>query len=210
VKRVAVGLAAAAVVAGCGVSGASSHVSFGPGPAVPGCGPSGAKTLAHSADAVVYSLGGRAYGCASATGKSYKLGSTRFCIGTALAGPFALVGTVVAYGLELCGVDTSSAQVLVERLTTGHLVHKDPMTSTGLVEQHGSPTALAVRSDGSDAWIGVERSINGQKLIEVYRHDRRRPALLDSGAAIHPTSLALHGTRLSWRHGSRTRHATLR
>jgi hypothetical protein len=127
-----------------------------------------------------------------------------------LAGPFALAGTVVAYGLESCGVDTSSAEVVVTRLTTGRQVHRDPMVSTGLVEQHGSPTAVAVKRDGSDAWIGVERSITGQQLIEVHRHDGRGPALLDSGHQVKPASLALHGSRLSWRHGSHTRHATLR
>jgi hypothetical protein len=176
---------------------------------VPPCGATGAKRLAHSADAVVYSRRGTAYACAFGVGKSYKLGATKLCIGTSLAGPFALAGTVVAYGLESCGVDTSSTEVVVKRLTTGEQVHRDPMVSTGLVEQHGSPTALAVERDGSDAWIGVERSITGRQLIEVHRHDGRGPALLDSGDSVQPASLALHGSHLSWRHGTQTRDATL-
>ncbi len=200
----------AAVVAGFCAAGASSRLPLGPGPVIPQCSPIGAKTLAHSADAKVYSLRGTAYACAFGVGKSYKLGSTTLCIGTALAGPFAVAGTVVAYGLESCGVDTSSAEVVVRRLTNGHQVHSDPMVSTGLVEQHGSPSAVVVRSDGSDAWIGVERSITGRQLIEVHRHDTRGSALLDSGSQVHAASLTLHGSRLSWEHGTQTRHTALR
>jgi hypothetical protein len=42
--------------------------------------------------------------------------------------------------------------------------------------------------------------------VKVHRGD----VVLDRGRTIHPDSLKLHGTLLSWKHGTQTRTATLR
>jgi hypothetical protein len=207
VFRLLAAVTAFAALAASAATSSSAVVAAG-GPVT--CAAADSTIIAQSSGAQVYKLDSTAYGCTGHSGQSYKLGSTSFCLGSPLAQPFALAGTVVAYGLETCGIDTSSAVVVVERLTTGLVLHSDAMTSTGLVEQHGSPAAVVVKPNGSDAWVGVERSITGQRLIQVYRHDSRGLVLLDSGPAVHPSSLTLRGSRLTWRHGSHKRHATLR
>jgi hypothetical protein len=151
------------------------------------------------------------YGCVLQTGTVWKLGSAGICNVTPCADHFALAGTVVAYGLNRFGIDTGTTTVVVRRLVSGHVVHQDAATSRGVVEGYGSAKSLVVKTDGSDAWIGVDNSIIGHgRVIEVHRHDGRGTALLDSAASIEPASLKLHGSRLTWRDGGATRQSTLR
>jgi hypothetical protein len=125
--------------------------------------------------------------------------------------PFALAATVVAYGLERCGIDTGSAVVIVKRLSTGRQLRSLPATTGALSpESYQHVGSLAVRADGSVAWIGVATSIiRHSQTIEVHRADGRGIAELDSGLAIDPRSLRLHGTTVSWRHADLLRAATL-
>ncbi len=167
-------------------------------------------TLAEDSAARVYSSGGSVYGCAFSGGTTWKLGSATICNVTPCAEHFALARTVVAYGLERFGIDAGSATVVVRRLGNGTIVHQDSATSRGVVEGYGTAASLVVKTDGSDAWIGVEDSIIGHgRVVEVHRHDKRGSALLDSTDSIRPTSLKLHGAHLSWRDGGVTRHSTL-
>jgi hypothetical protein len=80
------------------------------------------------------------------------------------------------------------------------------VTGPGLVESYQSINSLIVTPKGAVAWIATDSSIVGHgRRLEV--HANRR--LLDSGTAIVPTSLRLHGSTLSWRDGASTRTATL-
>jgi hypothetical protein len=151
------------------------------------------------------------YGCLNPSGTPYKLGSATLCIGTTHAGPFALAGNDVAYGADTCGVDTSSTQVVVRSLSSGRTVRTAPATSAPLVEQEGGLHSLVVKTDGAVAWIAIEQSLgNHQRVLQVFRDDRRGVKLLDSGLEVAPTSLKLHGSRLTWRHAGQLRSATLR
>jgi hypothetical protein len=198
-----------ALAAGAGTASGRSAVTFGPGPVV--CEPFAAHTLASDSAAVVYSLDGAAYACSRPTGPTYKLGSVRLCIGAARVGPFALAGDVVAYGSEACGVDSSSAEVIARSLASGHVVRREPATSVSLVEQEGGLRSIVVKPDGSLAWIATERSLgNERRLLQVRRDDRGGDTLLSSSLAVLPSSLKLHGSRLTWRDAGRLRSATLR
>jgi hypothetical protein len=122
-----------------------------------------------------------------------------------------LVGVLAGYGLETCGVDTGTSEVVVRRLSDGRKL-KTLAAFTGTVgpESFQEVRSIVLRSDGAIAWIAQANSIiRRSQATEVHRADRRGQATLDSGAAVRPTSLRLHGTRITWRDGTATRSATL-
>jgi hypothetical protein len=183
---------------------APSHASSPP------CGPAGAHTLAVDGVARVYALGSSVFGCANGGSRSYKLGQRKTCVGAARVGPVVVSARLAAYALSRCGVDTGFTQVIVERLTDGVQLRALAATSPPGPESFQSVGSLALKSDGAVAWIGTGSSIVGdRKLIEVRKADRDGVKLLDSGGAIDVASLRLHHSRLSWKHGSATRTATL-
>lgn len=209
-------LAVVVLTAACGSSSAANSTSTATRSTAttaprPACGPPNAKTLAHNGVARVYTVRESVYGCSRASGRSYRLGSVTTCIRSARAGPVALAGAVVAYGLETCGVDTGSAVVIVERLSTGRKLRSLPATTGQRApESYQQVGSLVVRSDGAVAWIGTASSIvRHSRSIEVQRADRRGLAQLDSGLALAPRSLRLRGTILSWRHADLVRSASL-
>ncbi len=174
------------------------------------CAPAGSQTLDSSGTSRVYSRGGHAYACLESSGKTYRLGSTTFCIGGTRAGPFALAGSDVAYGATQCGVDNSSTEVIVRSLLTGQTLHNTAATNQTLVEQQGGLQALVLKADGSVAWIAYEQSLgNGGRLRQLFRDDRSGLKLLASGLGVRSSSLALHGSLLRWRENGISRHATL-
>jgi hypothetical protein len=198
-----------ATAVAAGTASGRPAVTFGPGPVV--CEPFQARTLASDRAAVVYSFDGSAYACLRPTGPSYKLGSVRLCIGATFAGPFALAGDVVAYGAKTCGVDFSSSEVIARNLKTGGVLHREPDASNTLVEQEGGLRSIVVKLDGSIAWIATERSLgNHRRLLQVRKDDRGGDTLLSSSLAVLPSSLKLHGSRLTWRDAGKLRSATLR
>jgi hypothetical protein len=213
-----------AMLAACG--GASSQAvqatggrpgGAGSGPATHAagaspCGPRRAHTLAAGRLARVYSLGGSVLGCSAHGRRSYRLGSASRSIAEGRAGPAAVAGEDVAYGLTTYGVDTASTVVIVRDLRDGARLRSLPATTAPLrPESFQSVTAIAVKADGAVAWIGQAGSvISGKPTTEVHGADRRGPALLDAGAGIAPRSLRLRGSTLSWTDGGRTRRAALR
>jgi hypothetical protein len=71
--------------------------------------------------------------------------------------------------------------------------------------------SLVLRADGDLAWIAVGSSIVAHnRVVEVHAQDRTGNHLLDTGAAVRPASLRLHGVELTWRDGRTLRSATLR
>jgi hypothetical protein len=177
------------------------------------CGPAGARTLAASAVARVYVQGGAVYGCSDRTGRTTRLGQSRSCIATSRAGPAAVAGELAGYGLQTCGVDTGTAEVVVRRLSDGAVLRTQNATAGRRgPESYQSVGAIVVKSDGAVAWVGSAASIISHRAqLEVLAGDARgRTRVLDSGGAITPASLRLRGARLSWTDGGRTRSATLR
>lgn len=175
------------------------------------CGPISAHTLAADAGVRVYLKAGTVYGCSSRTRHVTRLGTSSSCIRAQRAGPFAVAGQLVAYGVESCGVDTGSSEVLVRRLSDGKvMLARAAMTGFLGPEAYSSVTAIVVRADGAVAWIGSGSSIiRHSREIEVHDAKGSFARLLDSGASIAPRSLRLHHERLTWRHGSTSRSATL-
>jgi hypothetical protein len=171
------------------------------------CAPPGAQVKLADRRAQAYSLGKAIYVCDRRTRRTTKLGQASVCVATARVGDMALADDVVAYGLDRCGVDTGFTTVLVRRVSNGMRLHSfAAVTGPGLVESYQSINSLIVTPKGAVGWIATDSSIVGHgRRLEV--HANRR--LLDSGPAIVPTSLRLHGSTLSWRDGASTRTATL-
>jgi len=191
------------VLAACGSSAAETTSGA--------CKPDGSHTLALSPQARVYSLDKTVYGCAYSTGKQRQLGKLSSCVGSHQVEAVDVAGVLAGYGLRTCGVDTGGAEVIVRRLTDGKVLTRRIATerSTG-AESYQSVGSLALKADGSIAWIGVGQSIIGRgETIEVRRVEAGDETLLDFGRAIHPGSLRLHGSTLTWKHGKHTRSAQL-
>ncbi len=199
-----------ALVAGLALPALALFASAPSTAAVAACGPAAAHTLAADKVARVYAVGNAAYGCALGGARSYKLGQRRTCIAASQVTTVTVAGRLAAYGLARCGVDTGFTQVIVRRLTDGVQLRALAATSPAGPESHQSVDSLVCKADGAVAWIGTGSSIvSSRKLIEVRKADGRGPALLDSGAAIDSSSLRLHGSQLSWKHGAQTRTAAL-
>lgn len=199
-------VAAAVALASCGSSAANSSST-----AAAACGPAGARTLAASGVARVYVAGKTAYGCSIHGSKPYRLGQRATCLGAPRVDPVQVSGELAAYGLEQCGVDTGSTQVVLRRLTDGRRLRSAPATTSPGVESYQSVGSLVLKSDGAVAWIGDGSSIvRHAHKIEVYKADSHGSVrLIDAGAAVAPGSLRLRGSKLTWMHGSARRAATL-
>jgi hypothetical protein len=201
-------VAGASALVACGGSSGSRNASGGRAPA---CHPPGAQLLAASRTADVFSLNRSVYGCYEPTGKRYKLGASTVCVGSTQIGPASVAGAIAAYGAETCGVDTGSSQVIVRRLSDGHVLDMEPAMTLPLgPESYVTVGAIVVKANGSAAWIANASSIvHRSRRHEVRRSDTAGRARLDSGSGINPSSLRLRGSSLSWRHGAATRSALL-
>jgi hypothetical protein len=160
----------------------------------------------------IYSLHGEVYGCARRGHGSYRLGSTGRMLREPRVGPVALAGVDAAYGQSTSGVDTTTASVIVRRLSDGRQLQRQPAASRTVGPEFvQSVASIVVKPDGAVAWIATASSIirRGSSDVEVDRIDARGRGLLDSGAAIDQRSLRLAGSRLTWRHGQSARAATL-
>ncbi len=174
------------------------------------CGPSSARTIAGDAVARVYAFKGHADGCVAGARRSYRLGATGISLRVARVEAVRVVGRIAAYGLRVSGVDTGYAIVNVRRLTTGAFLAQRPATTRVGVEAFQSIDSLVLKRDGAVAWIATARSIGKPTFIrQLQRSDARGVRVLDSGAKLAARSLALHGSTLSWRHGTAVRTARL-
>ena len=176
------------------------------------CDPSDARTLAVDAEARVYSLGKKVYGCANGATRRYLLGSTGFCVNAHAVGAVVrLAAGYAGYSVSTCGVDNGTTIVYVRRLTDGTITQQHIATTVVGVESHQTVNSLVVRSDGAVAWIATADSIGAPKLVrQVERMDSHGFALLDSGGGVAPNSLDLHGTLISWTDHGTVHEAKLR
>jgi hypothetical protein len=220
--RLALAALSAALLCACGSSSArptgsstssstSATATAAPVTATARCGPSGARTLAVDRRARVYALGDSVYGCAGGARSGYRLGLYVSCLRGPRVGPFALAGSLVAYGDERCGVDTGRTSVLVRRLTDGHQLAGAPALSVPLgPESYVTVTSIVLESDGHAAWIAAGRAIvAGHSATAVMALDGQGVHQLDRGTGISPGSLQWHGHIVRWRDGGRWRTARL-
>jgi hypothetical protein len=176
------------------------------------CMPRGARSLAASRTARVYSWHSAVYGCVDATGQLRKLGGAGVCNRPdGAVAPATLAATIVAYGLERCGVDTGSSTVVVLNLSTG--IRRAALPAATLpagAESFSSVTSLVLRRDGAVGWIARSASVVRRRTTyEVHRFAGGKSSLLDSGGSIAPASLRLAGSLMTWRHGTATRSSRL-
>jgi len=177
------------------------------------CHPPGTRTLAAAGAARVFAAGTSVYACSERTGRRTYLGQTRSCIRTPRIGVLAAAGDLAAYALQLCGIDTGRAQVIVRRLTDGRQVLSAPAFTGALgPESYTTVDALVLRADGGLAWIASGSSVvRPTRNREVHRRQHAGPSLLDAGVHIAPASLRLRGaSQVSWTDGGTARTATLR
>jgi hypothetical protein len=167
------------------------------------CGPAKARTLASSTGARVYALDGTAYGCAGK--RQFRLGPFAYPHYNGVVRPIVVAGRIAAYIRQTSGYDTSSADVHVRNLADGKRPFESSATREGCGEGGQSVGSLVAKPDGHVAWIGVW-VFGSCRFVEVHR----RRTVLDRGRMIKIHSLKLQGSLLTWKHGSRTRHATLR
>ena len=174
------------------------------------CAPAGARTIAVASRAEVYSSGHSVFGCATGGGQ-YRLGGSGRCVKSHVVEAVAVSGRLAAYALSSCGVDMSTTQVIVRRLTDGAKLSSDAaVTDPTGPESIQSVTAIVVSPAGRVAWIGSSRSIlSHRKTTGVLAQTEGRVRLLDADAGISASSLRLTGARLTWTDSSGTRSATL-
>ena len=175
------------------------------------CGPAGAPTLASSHRARVYVQAGTAFGCAAGGRGRFALGYRGSCLMHSAVAPVTVAGTLAAYGLQRCGVDTGSTLVIVRRLDDGALVRSAPASSPPGPEGYQLVGSLVLRADGAAAWIASGRSLGRRvSIVEVWRLSRTGTLTrLDSGGAIVVGSLRLEGATLHWHHGAAVKSARL-
>jgi hypothetical protein len=171
------------------------------------CAPAGAHIFAADRRVQVYSSHGSVYACEGLNGKRVRLGNATVGIGTKRVDQAAVASDLVAYGTQECGIDTGFASVTVLRLSDGKQLKNFASTSGSVgPESYQSVDAVVVKRDAAVAWIATVRSIIGHGArVEVHANNK----LLDSGLGIDPNSLKLHGSQLTWRHGTTTQSATL-
>jgi hypothetical protein len=149
------------------------------------------------------------------SGRRFLLGTTSTCVRSALVGPAAVANVLIAYGVETCGVDTGTATVEIRDLAHGGRVSRSAaaITRAAAPESYASVDSIALGRSGAVAWIATSSSIvrhDVDREVHAIGGSGGRDRLLDSGAGIAARSLRLHGSRLTWRHGTRTRSAGLR
>jgi hypothetical protein len=218
-KRLTI-LSVALALGACGSSaaapGTTSQTATGAGsggaPAAPVCGSAHARTLATSRLARVYVSGGSAvFGCAKGSSRQWRLGALHSCIQSQRVGPVAVTGRLAAYGVQSCGIDTGTSDVVVARLTDNKQLARLPATRSLLgPESFVTVSAIVLAPDGATAWISVASSIiSHASTLEVHAWNGQRTRRLDSGD-VAAKVLELHGSALRWQHSGHWRSATLR
>jgi hypothetical protein len=180
------------------------------------CLPQGATIVTENSAGIVYAVDDSVYACSVRTGHGTRLGSSGLGGGRPTVGRVVLAGEYLVYATHTMGVDTGTSELFARWLSTGRVISTASAFPTALgVESSTTIDALVARPSGAYAWIVSGGSIIHPSSFNVGVYEAKPLArsatikLLDQGPAIAPTSLKLRGTRLSWRHGSEIRQATL-
>jgi hypothetical protein len=178
-----------------------------------------ADLLAKSGRATVFWAGGSAYACLLARGVAVPLSFSDDESTQTQA--FALAGPLVAYANDLSGHSTSLTTINVTDL-------RDPVSGINRSADLAGPEntafvpAIRLKSNGAVASIDCPdvgpndssracgRAGGSKKRVRLWNAGAARPRLVDAGRGIDPRTLKLRGSRLTWKHGRRLRHAVLR
>jgi hypothetical protein len=201
-RGVGLGAAALAAVLGtlAGQASAQARVPCRPGP--------GTTTIAHSKKARIFedTRNENDYACLYSNGhprllspsEHYGYPIVRF------AGPY------VAY---VPTTEGSQGEVTVMNLRNGHKHSYQSEQPYEQVNLCGEVVSLVLKSDGAVAWtarnFGERCPHAPAATVEVRVHDRHGLRVLESDAAIVPSSLHLSHSTLSWLKGTETHTATL-
>jgi hypothetical protein len=120
---------------------------------------------------------------------------------------FRLSGSYAAYvfGSACAGCDQPQTRVVVQSLRTGAIVHEVSFDDDPAV---GPVLALVLARSGAAAFVDQRYADFGPgSVYEVRRISGNDSVVLDTSGRIVPRSLHLHGTKLTWRAGSRSRRA---
>jgi hypothetical protein len=154
----------------------------------------------------------RVYGCLFKVDRRFRLAD--------FSPRYPLAGRYVAYReVSEDSVAGTHYDVFVRNLRTGrasrvHPAFTDQTEDDGTI--NSTITDIVLKRNGSVAWISCPtRDPNAEFCFrngpfQVWRLDRRGAKKLDSSAKVRRDSLRREGSRISWRHGGATRHATLR
>lgn len=180
------------------------------------CGPAKGKTLVADQGGRVYTLPKLVkvrtptYGCLFSTGRSWQLEplhGLRFLVSKTLA----LHSPWVAFEES---APEGGGSVVVWSLRSGRVRRSYPAVSEGKLSVAPSTwiTQIAVKGDGSVAWIGQETSpISNPSLVlrEVEIGDSTGYSVVDQSAGIDPRSLRLRNSTLTWTDSDVRRSAIL-
>jgi hypothetical protein len=119
------------------------------------------------------------------------------------------MGSIVAFGLDICGTNNCSSRVYAQQLTNGKVLSSFPAyvgpAGTGVTPT--SVNSVVVTTSGAVAWIATGCSISP---VSHQFQVRAGSKLLDSGVGISPGSLRLHGSTITWLDAHKTHSASLR
>jgi hypothetical protein len=207
---------------GVPASSVPSYISEAP-PAA--CRPGDAQVAQASALSTVFVQHNSVYGCLLARGVPVGLsGGYDDGVSYEPQSPkrMALAGALLAYAADYGGHSFESSALIVTDL-------RDP--AGGVSRGWGIATtesaelaAIRLRANGAVAWIGCatdqapygalndscQHRGGDRKEVWVWPVRRRKPSLVDRGRIIDPRSFHLRGSKLTWRHGPKLRHARLR
>jgi hypothetical protein len=116
----------------------------------------------------------------------------------------------VGLGLEYEGpAGGNYGQIKVVNLRTGRALVNEPAAEGDEETRTTGVPDLALKANGSVAWIVAVRQDSGT-VYRVVRHDLNGRAVLDSGSDIDPSSLALSSSTLYWTRAGQPHSAELR
>lgn len=169
----------------------------------------------------IYRRDGTTYGCLYSANRRFKLGQYSRSSDTGRDGQrqTRLAGRYVGFEEYVEGSRTFTYEVRVFDLRSGRLVRDvptgpvppeaDEATQFGIAVGIGPVTALRLRATGGVAWIARNRYSADSEFV-VRKADAKKPMGLAAGRDIHPVSLALNGSRLTWLQAGQERAASLR
>lgn len=179
----------------------------------------GARTIASSALARVVQRSGVTYGCMYSVNRRVVLGTYENTASSTIEQRnVRLAGRYVAFGETKIGKEYIGFIVRVFDLRSGKpvsLSETGPPTQRAKDETFGNafgvgPTvSIRLRATGDVAWLAQVQYTDSDTRYEIRKREGRRTTLLSRAVGIHPGSLGLVGSRLSWREAGRRRHATL-
>jgi hypothetical protein len=134
---------------------------------------------------------------------------------------FRMAGPLVGYATDVCDGDYCDTLVEVTDLRDEESgLNREAVAGPGA---NALVSALRMKVNGAIAWVSCSSPSPGygevygctgdsRKKKRVFAWDRRseEPRLVGRSRRIEPSSLALHGSRLSWRDGRRVRSTRLR